>query len=76
MQDDDDDSVMIKPPAHVTANHVYSNTYRTTLAKGYDLEEAQRRARKARSEFSSTGRIREGWCGTFRGPNKASIGKP
>ena len=57
---DEDDAEMIKPPAHVTANHVCSNAYRTTLAKGYGLEEAQNRARKARSDFSSTGLIRKG----------------
>ena len=60
---------MIKPPDHITTNHIYSNVYRLGQTRdSLSLEGARDRARQAASGFRICGRVRRDWIGSFRAP--------
>ena len=56
---------MVEPPAHVGANHIYSNAYRKAAAAGLNKENCQKRARKATKIFRQLGKVRKHHVGAF-----------
>ena len=55
----------MKPPEHITVNHVYSSAYRRAQAGGLSLEDAQRKARMATEQFRKSGRVNKNDVGKF-----------
>lgn len=54
-----------KPPAHIQTWHVYSNSYRKSLAGGLEAEEARKQARLATALFKAYGVVTSDLCGKF-----------
>ena len=60
-----------EPPAHITANHIYSNVYRRTMTNGLNKEAAAEAGRMQGLIFRTHGVVSKAMVGTFRAP-KAS----
>ena len=60
----------MKPPAHVSLNHVYSSAYRKALSESKCKEHAKLQARKATKLFSETGMVNH-LCGQFNAAPRA-----
>jgi len=64
-------SQMRKPPAHTTANHVYSSAYRQAKAKQNSKEECRDIGQTAAKLFRQTGLV-DDRCGIFREKPRSS----
>ena len=62
---------MRKPPAHITANHVYSSAYRQAKSKKNNPEECRDIGQTAAKLFRQTGLV-DDRCGIFREKPRAS----
>ena len=60
------------PPSHVTANGLYSNSYRAALGKGLELAAAKRRARYACQFFKAWEWVPQKYVGQFRSQKRRS----
>ena len=57
-----------EPPAHITANHIYSNVYRRTMTNGLNKEAAAEAGRVQALIFRTHGVVSKSMVGTFRQP--------
>ena len=61
-----------EPPAHITGNHIYSNTYKKIMSRGKSKEEAQEEARYQCLVYRTHGVVSRAKVGTFRAPKDKS----
>ena len=60
-----------EPPAHITGNHIYSNTYKKQLAQGMSKAQAQEEARFQSLVYKTHGVVSQSKVGTFRAKKNA-----